>query len=79
MDITELARKEKDRDEYVEGIRREGGAFLSRFRHERGWSQKELSNRLGFKSQTTVSKVERGKLTMTKKMIMKLAELMKEQ
>lgn len=49
------------------------GELIAKYRKEKGLSQEELANLLGYKSRTTINKIENGQREVPRKMIAQLS------
>lgn len=52
------------------------GEKIKRRRMELGWSQRELSNRMGYQNHSTITKIEAGKVDLPQSKVVKFAEVM---
>ena len=51
------------------------GEIIKRFREERGWTQEELANRMGYTSKSTINKIEKNINDVNQSKIEKFAEV----
>lgn len=51
------------------------GKLIKSFREERGWSQDELASRLGYKSRSSVNKIELGERNLTQSKLSAIAKI----
>lgn len=51
------------------------GQLIKQLREERGWSQDELASRLGYKSRSSVNKIELGERNLTQSKIAAIAKI----
>lgn len=49
------------------------GELIAKYRKEKGLSQEELANLLGYKSRTTINKIEKGQRDVPRNMIAQLS------
>lgn len=52
------------------------GERIARYREKCGMSQEELAQLLGYKSKSTINKIEKGNRTVPKKMILRLSSVL---
>ena len=52
------------------------GELIAKYRLERGLSQEELANLLGYKSRATINKIEKGQREVPRKMIAQLSVIL---
>ena len=52
------------------------GKNILKFRKELGWTQEELANRMGYKSKSTINKIEMGINDIPQSKIVKFAEVL---
>ena len=52
------------------------GKLIAKYRKEKGLSQEELAHLLGYKSRTTINKIELGQREVPKKMIAQLSVIL---
>jgi transcriptional regulator with XRE-family HTH domain len=52
------------------------GERIARYREKCGMSQEELAQLLGYKSKSTINKIEKGNRTVPKKMILRLSSIL---
>lgn len=52
------------------------GERIARFRAEKGMTQEELANKLGYKSRSSINKIEIGQRDIPRSMIVKISEIL---
>lgn len=52
------------------------GEKIKKRRIELGWSQRELSSRMGYQNHSTITKIEAGKVDLPQSKVVKFAEVM---